>query len=87
MPSNSPASRSRVVTALSSWLGTVDSDGVIVGHHNGDGSGQHGSLKHFSRGKRGLISGTDRHNRIGGHLVLAIQVKSDKMLTAVVRQD
>ncbi len=60
---------------------------VIVGHYNRDGSGQHGSLKHFSRGDRGLIGGTDRHNRIGGHLMLAVKVQSDEMLAAVVRQD
>ena len=60
---------------------------VIVGHHNRDGSGQHGSLKYFSRGHRGLIGGTDGYDRVGGHLVLAVEVQSDKVLTAVVRQD
>ena len=60
---------------------------VIVGHHNGDGSGQHGSLKHFSRGNRGLIGGTDGYDRVSGHLVLAVEVQSDKVLAAVVRQD
>lgn len=60
---------------------------VIVGRHNRDGSGQHGSLKYFSRGHRGLIGGTDGYNRVGGHLMLAVEVQSDKVLAAVVRQD
>ena len=60
---------------------------MIVGQHDGNGSGEYGSLKDFSWGNRGRVGGTDGHDRVGGHLILSIKVKSDEVLPTVVRED
>ena len=60
---------------------------MIVGQHDGDRTGQHGTLKYFSWGNRGRVGGTDGHDRVGSDLILSIKVKSDEVLPAVVRQN
>lgn len=60
---------------------------MIVGQDNGDRPGQHGSLEDFSRGDWGRVGGTDRHDRVGGYLILSVKIKSDEVFSAVVGQD
>ncbi len=56
--------------------GSYGSGRMIVSDNNGDCSSQDRSLKDFSGCNRSRIGGTDRDNRIGGHLMRRIQVQS-----------
>ena len=58
-----------------------------MGQHDRNRSGQHGPLKYFSWGDWGRVGGTDRHDRVGGYLILSVEVKSDEVFSAVVGQD
>lgn len=60
---------------------------MVVGQHNGNGSGEYGSLEDFSWSNRGRVGRTYRHDRVGGNLILSIKIKSDEVLSAIVGQD
>ena len=67
--------------------GSYGSGRMIVSDNNGDCSSQDRSLKDFSGCNRSRIGGTDRDNRIGGHLMRRIQIQSHEVFTAIVRQN
>ena len=60
---------------------------MVVGQHDGNGSGEYSSLEYFSWGNWGRVGGTDGYDRVGGNLILSVEVKSNEVFPTVVRED